>query len=158
MPAFRIVHGGRAGPAALGILVPPGDRTVVVVRPRALNVDLVMVGPGGEGFFEASRQAAGLEAQGLSQALQGDSVRLRVVPAGEGFHVQASVGRFLLIACSRIPGQAYRPQVFAAESEAQGTAEALHQVMCPPADAGQELYTNLSGFHRSPPPRGETGR
>src|SRR5260221_10331806 len=74
MPPFRTVHARGAGPTALGILVPPGNRTVVVVRPRALAVDLVMLRPStpgtsDAGFFEASRQAAGLEAQRLSQTL-----------------------------------------------------------------------------------------
>lgn len=159
MPAFRIVHGGRAGPAALGVLVPPGNRTVVVVRPRALNLDLVMVGPVGEGFFEASRQAAGLEAQSLSQALQSESARLKVVSAGDGFHVQASVGRFLLVACMRNPGQAYRPHPFASEAEARPTADALQGILCPLPEANQELYTNMSGFfrQRSPSPLGREG-
>ena len=89
MPAFRIVHGGRAGPAALGILVPPGNRTVIVVRPRALNVDLVMIRPDTEGFYEASPQAAGLEAQRLGQALQTDATRLAVVSAGAREAVEA---------------------------------------------------------------------
>ncbi len=150
MPAFRIVHGGRAGPAALGILVPPGHRTVIVVRPRSLNVDLVVARPGAEGFFEASPQAAGLEAQCLSQALQTEPALLTVVSAGEGFHLQASVGRFSLIACLRNPGQAYRPHPFPTDTEAQEIAEAVRNVLCPLPEANQELYTNMSGFLRQP--------
>ncbi len=157
MPAFRIVHGGRAGPAALGILVPPGERTVVVVRPRALNVDLVMIRPGAEGFFEATWQAAGLEAQSLAQALQGEPAQLSVAAAGEGFHMHASIGRFSLVACLRNPGQAYRPHPFPTEAEARQTADAVQSVLCPLPEANQELYTNMSGFLRSPPSRGETG-
>jgi hypothetical protein len=41
MPAFCRVDAQRAGPAALGILVPPGDKTLVVLRPRGLEWDLL---------------------------------------------------------------------------------------------------------------------
>ena len=97
MPAFRLVHGGR---------VPSGGRwafsyrraiapSLSSGRGRAENVDLVMVRPGAEGFFEASRQAAGLESQRLAQALANRSGPAHGgVGRGQGFHLasQASAG------------------------------------------------------------------
>jgi hypothetical protein len=167
MPPFRTVHAGRAGPSALGILVPPGNRTVVVVRPRALPVDLVMVRPAtngasGASFFEAGRQAAGLEAQRLAQALvQGaaGSTGVVVIGAENACHVRAEVGTFHFVACERLPGQAYRPHVYATLDDAKRAADELEAVLFPGPDAERELYTNMSQFGRahSPSPLGGEG-
>jgi hypothetical protein len=165
MPAFRTVNGRQAGPSALGILVPPGSRTVVVVRPRSLAVDLVMIrhdpdGAAADGFFEASRQAAGLEAQKLAHALMSCAAsgtgRVEVLPAAESgtFHVRAELDAFLLVVCARIPGQPYRPLVYSRAEDAQSMADALSDALFPPPDANRELYTNMSQFgrHISPSP------
>ena len=45
MAPFRHVEGNQAGPNALGILLPPGRRTLVVVRPRSLAWDLIPLNP-----------------------------------------------------------------------------------------------------------------
>jgi hypothetical protein len=162
MPPFRTVHGGRAGPTAVGVLVPPGQRTLVVVRPRSLAVDLVMIRPGTAGFFEADRQTAGVQAQRLVETLlRGDSSRSRVAPAGpDGFHVLTELGTLSLIVCPRLPGQAYRPHVCPTEAEAQQIADAVQRWLCPAPEANQELYTNMSQFERinvrSPLARGES--
>ena len=159
MPPFRTVHGERAGPHAIGILVPPGSRTVVVLRPRALPVDLLLTQPGpngepGPGFLEAPRQIAGVEAQKLSQALvswaEGGSGRVEAVPipGGEGYWVQAELGKLPLIACPRIAGQPYRPMIYPTLEEARNTAAALTGDLCPAPDANQELYTNMTKFSR----------
>ena len=159
MPRFRNVNAGRAGPRAVGILVPPGSRTLVVVRPRALPVDLVMVRmrPGnghGSGFMEATRQEAGIEAQKLGQSLlnwaEGGPGRLEVVPAadGPGYWLYLQVETFSLVACSRISGQPYRPMSYATQEEAERIAEELRTILCPQPEANQELYTNLSQFGR----------
>ena len=153
MPPFRSLPGGKAGPKALGILVPPGNRTVVVLRPRGLNVDLVLArsGPDGQaqGFFETSRQSAGLEAQELHRALlNGVASGVEVAAVAEGYHIQAGIAQFALVACARVPGQPYRPLVCGSDAEAQQTADELRQVLCPDADANQELYTNMSQFGR----------
>src|SRR5207302_3778230 len=44
MCPLRRVEDAHAGPHAVGILVPPGRRTVVIVRPRALIWDLLLTG------------------------------------------------------------------------------------------------------------------
>src|SRR5271166_2661962 len=41
MPAFRRVDAQSASTSALGILVPPGINTVVILRPRGLDWDLL---------------------------------------------------------------------------------------------------------------------
>ena len=112
MPPFRTVHGGRAGPRAVGVLVPPGSRTLIVLRPRALDVDLVLLRPDadegtGSGFMEMTRQQAGVDAQKLAQALvnwaNGGSGCVEVVPADEDrFWVRVDVETFALLACARL--------------------------------------------------------
>jgi len=158
MPPFRTVAGGRAGPGALGILVPPGARTVVVLRPRSLMVDLLVVrrANGSTAFLETNRQAAGLEAQKLGKALinaaETSLGRVDAVAATDanGWWVRAELDDFELLACARKPGQAYRPLVFTVETEAQRIADSLRAVICPPPDADQELYTNMSQFGVQP--------
>lgn len=157
MPPFRTVHGGRAGPRAVGVLVPPGNRTLVVLRPRALDLDLVLVRRGPDdvsssGFMEMSRQQAGVDAQKLAQALvtwaSGGPGQVEAVTADDdgGYWVRVEVETFPLITCARLPGQPYRPKVFGTLEEAERTADDLRAVLCPPTDANQELYTNLSQF------------
>ncbi|MBL8795165.1 MAG: hypothetical protein JNM56_14770 [Planctomycetia bacterium] len=160
MPPFRTVNGSRAGPRALGVLVPPGNRTLVVLRPRALDVDLVLVrreanGTWGSSFLEAERLSAGLEAQKLQRALlqwaEGVAPgQVQIVPLtdGTGWCVRVEVDALPLIACGRVPGQPYRPLVLATREAAETTAAALAGFLCPEADAEQELYTNLSMFGR----------
>jgi hypothetical protein len=143
----------------VGILVPPGNRTLIVVRPRALNIDLVLIRPErengtGPGFMEMTRQQAGVDAQKLALALvhwaNGGTGAIEPVPAADrdGCWVQAAVETFSLIACERVPGQPYRPKLFATMEEAEQTADELRALLCPPPDANQELYTNLSQFGR----------
>jgi hypothetical protein len=143
----------------VGILVPPGNRTLIVLRPRALDIDLVLVRPGRDdgdrpGFMEMTRQQAGVDAQKLAQALVswagGGAGQVEALAAddGEGYWVQVEVETFSLIACGRLPGQPYRPRAFGTLEEAERTADELRAVLCPPADANQELYTNLSQFGR----------
>ena len=69
MPAFRRVEGSQAGPSALGILVPPGARTLVILRPRALEWDLLPLQDRDEGFCEFDRETAAGIARGIQQAL-----------------------------------------------------------------------------------------
>ena len=59
MCALRRVEGDRAGPDALGILVPPARRTFVILRPRALPWDLLLLrDPEAEAFRELGRDEA----------------------------------------------------------------------------------------------------
>ncbi len=54
MCPFRRVEGEQAGPSALGVLVPPSHRTVLILRPRTLTWDLVLAQAGG-GIREMNR-------------------------------------------------------------------------------------------------------
>jgi hypothetical protein len=72
--AFRLVDGDRAGPRAVGLLAPPGRRTLVIVRPRALPWDLLVVhshprtGPT-TAFRDFGRAEAAAATEGLCRAL-----------------------------------------------------------------------------------------
>jgi hypothetical protein len=158
MSPFRLLEAARAGPDALGILVPPGRPTVVILRPRALPWDLLLVrGGGGEAgtpFLHLEPEEAGAVAEGLWRALQKWSaggpgrVEEAYAPEGGGYWVQAEVGPFPLIACPRRPGQPYRPAAYATPDEAGAAAATLAAVLRPAAGAVQEVYVNTRHFGR----------
>ncbi len=154
MPPFRLVDGAQAGPTALGILVPPSRLTVIVARPRSLDLDLLLLRRGLRGeladsFHETGRSEAASLAKNLCKALEEGTGRVDVVPGrAGGFWVRAEVGPFALLACPRSPGQAYRPRQFDTEADAQQVAAALTAILCPGADAEQELYVNTQHFSR----------
>ncbi len=159
MPHFRQVEDNLAGPLALGILVPPGRRTVVILRPRALDWDLLPVqaeGNGGPGpaFWQGTApQGTGLAREILSaldEWADGGLGRVEPVPAagGTGYQVHAGVGRFVLITCARIPGEPYQPMVFSKVDEALTAAERIASVLCPGPDTNQEIYFNTANFAR----------
>jgi hypothetical protein len=157
MPAFRHVAGDRAGPNALGILVPPGRRTLVIVRPRALDWDLLPVDPHAQAelkFWELSGQFAPKLAREVVQALEagaiqrGSRVEAIAAPDGAGYQVRAGIGDFVLLVCARVPGQAYRPLTFPTVAEACAAAERIGDVLCPAPHAEQEVYFNTQHFAR----------
>src|SRR5262249_27592345 len=101
MSPLRRVFGERAGPTALGILVPRGRRTVLILRPRALAWDLLLTHAAATGsvapFRELGRDEAEAAAEQLCRALEGwagggtgrvDAVPL---PGGAGHCVRAEV-------------------------------------------------------------------
>jgi hypothetical protein len=159
MSAFRLVDGDQAGPRAVGLLAPPGRRTLVIVRPRALPWDLLVVhshprtGPTTT-FRDFGREEAAAATEGLCRALEewtrGGPGRVEAVavPGGEGYLVRGAVGIFPLLACLRRPGEPYRPLVFPLLDEARQAADALAGTLCPAAGAGQELYVNTRHFSR----------
>jgi hypothetical protein len=157
MTALRRVFGDKAGPNALGILVPPGARTTLVVRPRALPWDLLPIAPAEDviRFCDFSAAEAEAAAEGFAQALDEQSTRggsaceIARAPGSPGFCLRATIAAFHLIACPRLPGQPYRPMVWATIEEASDAAAALKDVLCPPAGARQEIYFNSRHFARS---------
>lgn len=161
MSPFRRVTDDGAGPDALGILVPPGRRTVVILRPRSLAWDLVLLRDRENATFrELGRDEAATTARLLFRALEcwaaGGPGRVRAVAAAAGYWVCGEVGEFPLIACLREPGQPYRPTVFATPEEAAQTAARIAAVLCPPAGAEQQFYFNTQNFQsvdRKPSPR-----
>jgi len=158
MPVFCEVEAEHAGPQALGILVPPGRRTLVIVRPRALDCDLVPVDPRGNGqgtaFWEVGRHEAPELVSLLHHALEegasrrSSRVEAMASPTGGGYRVLATAGSFTLIACRRRPGQPYEPGVWATAEEARQQAERMAAILSPAAAGGQELYFNMRHFAR----------
>lgn len=145
MGTFRRVDPEHAGPQALGILVPPGKRTFVILRPRALPVDVVLCREANDlTFAQLTHDEASAAAQGLFRALREWSAGGSGTIAAEHtcWHVQ--VGTFSLVVCSRVPGQPYAPL---APNDAALPAQ-LEAVLHPPAGREQELYFNVRFFER----------
>jgi hypothetical protein len=155
--SLQRVEPGRAGPSAVGILLPPGPRAVLILRPRSLPWDLLLMrgGAGGEPgtpFLHLEREDGQTMAEGLLRALErwaaGGPGRVEAAFAadGTGYWVQAEVGAFPLLACERRPGLPYRPAGFAtgaaAETAAAALAAALHQA----GAGGAEVYLNTHHF------------
>jgi hypothetical protein len=152
MGSFRRVEGEQAGPAALGILVPPSRRTFVILRPRALPWDLVLCREDGPSSFrELAHDEASAAAQGLFRSLRewaaGGPGAVEVVADEEGCRLRVCIGPFVLVACRRLPGQPYSALV-SPEAEAHGAAKRLAAVLCPAAGIDQEVYFNTRFFER----------
>jgi hypothetical protein len=139
MGSFRRVEGEQAGPDALGILVPPARRTIVVLRPRALPWDAVLCrGPDDPAFADLSHGEASAAAQGLYRALREQPAAVELA----GGRLLVVVGEFALLVCPRLPGQAYAP-LTGADDDAR---ERLAAVLCPAVE--QEVYFNTRFFER----------
>lgn len=153
MPAFRLVADDRAGPTALGILAPPGRRTFLILRPRSLPWDLLLVQIGRNGptnaFRELGREEANAATDTLHRALVESVGAVHATPCDDGgYHLRAQVGNAPFIACERRPGQPYTPIVFAESADAANAADRLRPILCPTAEAEQELYFNTHHFAR----------
>jgi hypothetical protein len=154
MPAFRRVEDRRAGPLALGILVPPGQRTVVILRPRFVRWDLLALLSSQTdatwAFADFTRDEAAGIARQVQQALeQGPCAQPVLLPGPEtGFFVAWQGAGFRWIACLRRPGKAYEPAFFATQQEATAAATAIARFLLPDDGARQELYFNTQNFSR----------
>ena len=157
MCPLRLVEDADAGPHAMGILVPPGRRTVVILRPRALIWDLLLsdecVPLAGPVFRELTQRDAAEAARGIYRALEEwfsggpGGMKTQRGPAGQGYWVRARAGPFCLLACLRVPGQPYRPLHFRSAIDAGEAAATLATVLFPTADREQEIYFNTRHFH-----------
>jgi hypothetical protein len=134
--------------------LPPGRRTFLILRPRALAWDLLLLaGPGRTDFRELSREEAAAGAEAVYRALQEwaaggpGSVEPAEHPEG-GFLVRATVGGLPFLACLRDPGQPYRPLICPDADAARRAAGALASVLCPAPGAEQEVYFNSRHFSR----------
>lgn len=154
MPPFRRVDHAKAGAAAVGILVPPGRRTAVIIRPRALTWDLVpaRVENGVRAFCQFDRDEAAGVARTLQQELahlanaEGDPFVMLSSPASPGFQIGVKSAAYYWIVCARTPGKAYEALQFATQTEAEEAAARLRQFLCPKRDANQEYYFNTQHF------------
>jgi hypothetical protein len=155
MSPFRCVEGRDAGPAALGVLAPPGRRTFVILRPRALPWDLVLLRPAHPSVFhELDRDEAAEAARELARALAdwaaGGPGRVETpdAPQGTGVWLRVHAGPFALLLCPRSPGRPYEAERFADREAARAAAENLATYLHPPPGAEQELYFNTRHFTR----------
>jgi hypothetical protein len=154
---FHRVETRRAGPSALGILVPHGTTTLVIVRPRSLEWDLLPARWDGDAghapeFCTMPRTEAARAARHLLQALE-DCAAAGTNPlqtcgdaAGTSFQIWLRTDAFVWIACRRTPGQAYRPVIFTNLDDAKHAAEAIAAIVWPAADVKQEYYFNTQNF------------
>jgi hypothetical protein len=160
MPAFRRVDAQRAGSRALGILVPPGPNTVVILRPRSLDWDLLPARWEGEPsaapvFSQFSREEAPQVARrlqlALEQAVAGATNPVETFgnPLTRQFQVWVHTREFVWIVCRRLPGQPYEPVVFQARDEAESAARHLQPFFFPAPDADQQYYFNTQNFTRA---------
>lgn len=151
MAVFRRVEDRRAGPDALGILVPPGARTFVILRPRALDWDLIPLEEGERPTFCAfDRDDAAALARRLHRALEDASTRdvrsaaILLVP--DGFLASLRALGMRWVACPRVPGRVYRPCVFPSRDDAMAAIDRLLPYLCPEPGADQEYYFNTQNF------------
>jgi hypothetical protein len=154
MCPLRLVADDRAGPTAIGILVPPSRRTFLIVRPRSLSFDLlVLAAAGSTAFREFEHEQANRAAEALFDALGAcwgsDSVQAEFLAAGsDGFHLTVRVGPFHLLACRRQPGQPYAPLPFSDIDSVRAAAARVLALLSPPSGVEQEIYLNTRHFQR----------
>jgi len=155
--AFRRVDAQRAGPAALGILVPPGQRTLVIARPRGLDWDLLPARWDGDPatapvFCQFGRdEAAGVARrfhEALVAAVLAGTNPVETIGAASGgkFQVWVRAGEFVWIACARAAGQSYQPLLFTSRAEAESAGRRLEPIFHPAPDAQQEFYFNTQNL------------
>ncbi len=149
MGTFRRVEAEQAGPSALGLLIPPSRRTVLILRPRLLAWDLVLAQPGG-GFREMNREEAEHVAGQVAAALEADGGRVEPVYSLDqgGSWLRVRIGPYALTVCARVPGQPYQPLLFSGVDAVRVAVEALTKLLHPPADVEQEVYLNTRNFTR----------
>ncbi|MCI0642993.1 MAG: hypothetical protein L0Y72_10860 [Gemmataceae bacterium] len=157
MPAFRRVEPRSAGPSAIGILVPQGKLTLLVLRARALPWDLLAAQWNGRAdsapaFCQFFRDEAATIARRLPQAFEAAAhctqspVSTVSDSAGTTFQIWLRALEFVFIACRRAPGKLYEPIVFLTHEEAVAAGKSAEQFFWPSADANQEFYFNTQYF------------
>jgi hypothetical protein len=151
MGPFRQVEGVVAGPSALGVLVPPAKRTFLILRPRSLPFDLLLLrDPAASDFRVLGKSEATAAVRRLVQTLEEGAwffpgrITSRPAPDGQCWWVQADVGGLLFLACAREEGRPYRPLAFTDPTAANAAAADLANVLCPTGE--QELYVNTNHF------------
>lgn len=153
MCPLRRVTDTEAGPDAVGMLLPPGPFTFLIIRPRSLAWDLLLVNSAQDlAFRQLRRDEAPLVAQKVYRALerwieQGDGQVAPIArPGNSDFWLQARLGNYVFLVCPRRPGQPYQPLGYSELGSAQAAASQLAQTLCPTSDVEQEIYFNLHHF------------
>lgn len=154
---FTRVEPQNAGPSAIGILVPHGAKTLVIVRPRALTWDLLPARWTGASdqapqFCAFTRDEAASVARRFVKALE-SAMDQKVNPLESFGHAERQTcgvwlrtDEFVWIVCRRTKGEAYQPMIFPSQEEAATEANRLAAFLWPAADATQEYYFNTQGF------------
>jgi hypothetical protein len=152
---FTRVDAKHAGPTALGILVPPGVKTLVIVRPRALTWDLLPARWDGDRthapeFCVFTRDEAAGVARRLVTALEAAVVSgvcpVQTFGAHDALQIWLRKDEFVWIVSERVSGQAYQPLVLASADEATREAERLIPFVWPAPDSSQKYYFNTQNF------------
>lgn len=155
MAGFRRVDARQAGPRALGILVPPGEPTVVILRPRSLAWDLLPLQAGCEHmqpavFARQGRDQSAAAARRVFRELEaavGRTCPLEIVASNnERLGICLRADGLLWIACARAGGQTYQPWFSGERAEVDALFTALTAIFWPSADATQEVYFNTQAF------------
>ncbi|MBY0230292.1 MAG: hypothetical protein K2W96_13495 [Gemmataceae bacterium] len=139
MGTFVRVEAEAAGDDALGILVPPGKRTFVILRPRLLGIDLVLC-DGGR-FRDLAHDEASAAAQALFRALREGSATVEV---RDGTLAAECCG-FVFKACARLAGQPYTMKTDATEA----LAARVRGFLRPAEGVEQPVYFNVRHFGRT---------
>ena len=141
MGVFLRVDAEKAGPTALGILIPPARRTFVILRPRALAFDLLLCRDAGDPTFIAlTHDEASAAAQSLYRGLRDGLARVEATA-----YLHAHVGPMSFVACLRVEAQPYTPMALD-RAEAETLAARLRDLLCPAGE--QEVYFNTRFFER----------
>jgi hypothetical protein len=152
---LRRVDARLANATAFGILVPPGARTFVVVRPRDIVWDLLPVRWNGDSavapkFASFSRDEAAAAARHLAKSLEDRDLAgqcpLETFGRNSIYQVWLSGGDLRWLLCERVPDRAYRPLVFESLDAAQAAAARLRPLVHPGPERVQEYYFNTQHF------------
>lgn len=153
MPLKRVDARSASG-SALGILVPPGARTFVVLRPRNQPWDFLAVRWSGRPsdapeFASFDRDAAAIAARQVVKTLEdhdlaGDSP-LETLGHEPAFQVWIRDVELCWMLCER-GKNAYRPLVFSTLAEARAAAERMAPFVHPGANRVQDYYFNTQHF------------
>ena len=155
MGLLRRVEGNEAGPAALGVLLPPGRQTYLILRPRGLSWDMLLLrSTDTTTFRDLTREQGERAVRTFYSALDawqtGGSGSVEVVAATGlgGFLVRAILGPLPFLVCPREPGRPYRPLVYTDAADAEVAALRLATALRPPAGGELEVYFNARHFER----------
>lgn len=146
---FSRVDAAAAGPEALGILIPPGKRTLIIVRPKALPWDLLPARWDGDprhapAFCDFTRDEAPAIArrlvETLEQAVAKQTNLLESFGDGRCYQIWLRAADLFWIVCTRSVGDVYRPAVLTTQEEAAAAGAELTRYLFP--SEPQEIYFN----------------
>jgi len=151
---FARIDAKNAGAHSLGILVPHGAKTLVIVRPRSLPWDLLPARWDGDRgkppqFCVFTRDEAAAVARRLVAFLESAHVNpLESFGDAQAGRLQMwlRTDEFVWIVCKRAPGEAYQPFQFTSFDELTHAEEMIASYVCPASEVTQEYYFNTQHF------------